>query len=222
MRDGRPGCEPTRQERLAMSGLATLLSWPALMHGLKGHLHNLTLVTELLQKECAGQADAATLRAVAEKRTKSLRAEIAAMHRQVRLVEAIANVDQAPEEGVCDVRASLHTLLPTARVEAARRRVSLHIELEPAVERVECAPLAFEQLMLACWTQAIRHCSHDAAIVVSAKCEGTGTRIDFACDNPFEGEDHAADRELLGMLARVAGATFTAQPAMSLTFRSAC
>ena len=204
-----------------MTGLATLLSSPALMHGFQGHLHNLALVIELLQREVADPVDAATLRSVVGKRATMLRNEVDAMHRHVALVKAISRgVTVESRDGICDVRAALNEVLPTARVEAAKRQMTLQLELSPAVERIRCDPLAFQQLMIACSTQAIRHCATHSSLVIEAMRDGAHTRIEFRCSQPFECEDHATDREVLGMLARSSGARFTGRPDMSVTFES--
>ena len=212
---------PTYEEQLAAIGLATLLASPALMHGLKGCLHNLGLLTELLHKETAKQSDAATLRAAALRRAESLRAEIQSMHRQVQLVETLALDDAGQGGTVCDVRASLQELLPTTRFEASRRRVRIHLELDPAVGRIQCAPRAFQRLVLSLVTHTSRHCGEGATVTVTSERVGASTRVGFGCDKPIPSEAQAVDRRLLGMLAGQLGAKVDAAPEMNLTFETA-
>ena len=204
-----------------MTGLATLLASPALVHGLKGSLHNLGLLTELLQKETARQTDAATLQATALRRAEMLRTEIHAVHRQVQLVEALTFDDAENEGGICDVRESLEELLPTTRLEAARHRVDIRLEVDPEVERIQCAPRAFQQLVLAFVTQAVRHCSERATVTVTVVRDGASTRIELRCDTPFASEVHALDRKLLRLLAVRLGARVSEAPMIRLVFESA-
>jgi hypothetical protein len=212
--------EPTYEEQLASVGLATLLASPALMHGLKGRLHNIGLLSELLQKESARQVDAAALRATALRRTETIRTEIQALHRQLQLVEALL-IDESGIEGqVCDVRESLQELMPTTRFEAARRRIFIELDVARGVERIHCAPRPFQYLVLALVTQAVRHCGERATVTVSAARDGASTRIGFGCDKPFSTAQNEADRRLLSMLAARVGAKV--DPELSaISFRTA-
>jgi signal transduction histidine kinase len=210
---------PTYEERLATIGLATLLASPALMHGLKGCLHNLGLPTELLHKETT-KSDAATLRAAALRRAESLRAEIQSMHRQVQLVEGRSLDDKGQDARVCDVRESLQELMPTTRFEASRRRVRIQLELDPLVERIQCAPRAFQLLVLSLLTHTVRHCGEGATVTVTCERVGGSTRVGFGCDKPTESQAYAVDRRLLGMLAEQLGARVSAAPEMHVTFES--
>lgn len=212
-----PVTEAQRSERLAMIGLATVLSSSALAHGLKGHLHNLALLVELLQKESASATDAGALRAIAAKRASMLRTEIEAMGQYVRLSSAIGGSSSVTEAGTCDVRSGLSELLPTARVEAVRRDVALRMDIEPAVERVDCSATDFQKLVLACVTHAIRHCAKRATLVVAARREDDRLRIEFIADAPLQ-PSHPVDDALLRMLAESCGARYGDEPAMSLTF----
>ena len=212
---------PAYEEQLALTGLATRLASPALIHGLKGRLHNLSLLTELLKKETSTQADAATLRAVAARRIEALRAEIHALRDQVQVLEALASDDGEDADTVCDVRASLQALLPTARYEAARRRIVVRLDLDPAVERIRCAPRAFQHLVLTFLTQSIRHCAEQATLTVQARRAGDETRIEFGCDHAMASPTHAFDRKLMALLARKHGAGASEGATLGLDFRNA-
>ena len=214
--------EPTYEAQLAMTGLVTQLASPALMHGLRGRLHNLGLLTELLQKETARQTDVATLQASASRRVETIRKELEALNGQVLLLEALTLDDAGKDDGVCDVRASFGELLPTMRFEAARRGAGLRLEIEPAVMRIHCAPCAFQQLMLALASYAVRHSGERATVIVSAVRDDATTRIAFDCDVQTEAGVHALDRTLLGLLALRAGARLSeTTAAMHITFSSA-
>ena len=215
------GADSTYHEQLAMIGLATLLASPALMHGLKGRLHNLGLVAELLQKESAAHNDLGALRAAAMRRAETLRAEVKAAHRHVQLIEALVAEDADEASVVCDVRKSLEELLPTTRFEAARRRIVVRLDIDPAVERIQCAPGAFQRLVLAFVTQAVRHCGEHATVSVSARREGSETRIEFSCDQPLQAGAHAIDRKLMRLLAQRLGAQARDEAPSGLAFKSA-
>lgn len=214
--------EPTYEAQLAMTGLATQLASPALMHGLRGRLHNLGLLTELLQKETAKQTDVATLRTSTSRRVETIRKEIEALYRQVQLLEALTLDDAEKEDDVCDIRASFDELLPTLRFEAARRGVVIRLDVEPAVERIHCGPSAFQQLMLAFASYTVRHCSERSTVTVSAVRDGESINIAFDCDRPLESEAHARDRTLLGLLAlRVGARVSESTSSLRITFESA-
>ena len=212
---------PSYEEQLALTGLATRLALPALVHGLKGRLHNFSLLTELLKKETSTQGDASTLRAVAARRIEALRAEIHALSDQLQVLEALTSDEGEDAEAPCDVRASLQALLPTARYEAARRRIVVRLDLDPAVERVRFAPHAFRHLVLTFLTQSIRDCAEQATLTVHARRAGDVTRIEFGCDRAMASPTHAFDRKLMSLLARKHGAGASEGAALGLELRNA-
>jgi len=219
-----PEVDCSRAAGLAMTGLATKLSSPALMHALKGHLHNLALLTELLQKEIAGARNADTLHAAANKRAKTIRAEIEAMHRHLRLMESLAGWEDLPNEAFCDVHSGLAEVLQAVRVEAARRQVNVRLEVMPEPTLIICKPSAFQQVILTCTIYTIQRCRHGESVVIAGE-EGNGVTIfDFLSGELADASDeidHALDLDLLATLARTAGARFVAQPTMRVAFRTA-
>ena len=219
-----PEGDCSRAESLATIGFVTRLSSPALMHALKGHLHNLALVAELLQKETASPRDADTLRAAASKRARTLRTEIEAMHRHVRLLESLAGWDDLPSDAFCDVHAGLAEVLETVRVAAARRSVKVRLEVTPEPTLILCKPSAFQQVILACTVYAIQRCRQGESVVIAGDDSGGVTIFDFLSGELAEATDEidrALDLDLLGTLAAMAGARFVAQPTMRVAFRTA-
>lgn len=207
-----------------MAGLATKLASPALMHMLTGHLHNLALLTELLHKETASARDADALRASANKRAKTIRAEIEALHRHLRLLENLAGWENLPNEAFCDVHAGLAEVLETVRVEAARRAVKVRLEVMPEPTLIVCQPSAFQQVILTYTIYTIQRCRHGESVVIAGEESNGVTIFDFlsgelaeTCDEI----DHALDLDLLATLAGMAGARFVAQPTMRVAFRTA-
>jgi hypothetical protein len=214
----------SRAAGLAMTGLATKLSSPALLHALKGHLHNLALLTELLQKESASARDTDTLRASATKRATTIRAEIEAMHRQLRLLESFAGWQDLHNEAFCDVHAGLAEVLQAVRVEAARRRVKVRLEVMPEPTLIVCQPAAFQQVILTCAIYTIQRCRHDESVVIAGEESNGVTVFDFLSGELAEGSDeidHALDLDLLATLSGMAGARFIAHPTMRVAFRTA-
>lgn len=219
-----PEADCSRAAGLAMTGLATKLSSPALLHTLKGHLHNLALLTELLQKETASASDTDTLRASANKRATTIRAEIEAMHRHVRLLESLAGWQDLHNEAFCDVHAGLAEVLQAVRVEAARRGVKVRLEIMAEPTILVCQPAAFQQVILTCTIYTIQRCRHDETVVIASEENNGVTIFDFLSGELAEGSDeidHALDLDLLATLAGMAGARFVAHPTMRVAFRTA-
>lgn len=219
-----PEADCSRAARLAMAGLATKLASPALMHTLTGHLHNLALLTELLHKETTSARDADALRASANKRAKTIRAEIEALHRHLRLLENLAGWENLPNEAFCDVHAGLAEVLEAVRVEAARRAVKVRLEVMPEPTLIVCQPSAFQQVILTYTIYTIQRCRHGESVVIAGEESNGVTIFDFlsgelaeTCDEI----DHALDLDLLATLAGMAGARFVAQPTMRVAFRTA-
>jgi hypothetical protein len=219
-----PETECSRAAGLAMTGLATKLSSPALMHSLKGHLHNLALLTELLQKETVSLRDAEALRASANKRAKTIRSEIDAMHRHLRLLESLAGWDDLPSEAFCDVHSGMAEVLQAVQVEAARRLVKVRLEVMPEPTLIVCKPSAFQQVILTCTIYTIQRCRHGESVVIAAEENNGVTIFDFLSGELAEASDEvdrALDLDLLGTLAGMAGGRFVAQPTMRVAFRTA-
>ena len=219
-----PEVDCSRAESLATIGFVAKLSWPALMHTLKGHLHNLALVAELLQKETESARDAETLRTAASKRARTLRTEIDAMHRHLRLLESLAGWDDQPAEAFCDVHAGLAEVLEAVRVAAARRMVKVRVEVTPEPKLILCKPSSFQQVILACTVYTIGRCRQGESVVIAGDESGGVTILDFRSGELAEAGDEidrSLDLDLLGTLAAMAGARFVAQPTMRVAFRTA-
>jgi hypothetical protein len=219
-----PEADCSRAAGLAMTGLATRLSSPALLHALKGHLHNLALVTELLQKETATAGDMDALRASANKRAMTIRAEIEAMHRQLRLLEGLVGWQELRSEPFCDVHAGLAEVLQAVQVEAVRRQVKVRLEIMPEPTLIVCQPSAFQQVILTCTIYTIQRCRPGEAVVIADEDSRGVTIFDFLSGELNENSDeidHALDLDLLATLAGMAGARFIAQPTMRVAFRTA-
>ncbi|HVE51735.1 MAG TPA: hypothetical protein VNG69_19195 [Casimicrobiaceae bacterium] len=216
--------ECSRAAGLAMTGLATRLSSPALMHALKGHLHNLALLTELLQQESASARDVESLRAGANRRSATIRAEIEAMHRHLRLLESLAGWQDLRNEAFCEVHSGLAEVLQAVRVEAARRQVQVRVDVMPEPTLIVCAPGAFQQVILTCTIYTIQRCKRGEAVVIAGEESNGATLFDFLAGEIEEGEDTIAtalDLDLLATLVALAGARFTPSPTMRVAFRTA-
>ena len=218
-----PAQEFARAAGLATTGLATKLVSPALMHTLNGHLHNLMLLSELLQKEAATTRDPEVVRASALKRARTIRAEVESMHRHLRLMERLAQWDGAGE-GFCDLHAGLAEVLQSVRVEAARRQVHVRVDVMPEPTLVVCPPSAFQQVILTCTIYTIQRSRDGESVVIAAQESNGLTMIDFLAgelDEAISEVDHALDLDLLATLASMAGAHFVARPTMRVVFRTA-
>ena len=216
--------EFSRAAGLAMTGLATKLSSPALLHALKGHLHNLALLTELLQQETATARDPEALRAVTGKRSSSIRAEIEAMHRHLRLLESLAGWQDLRNEAFCEVHGGLAEVLQAVRVEAARRQVQVRLDVMPEPTLIVCAPSAFQQVILTCTIYTIQRCRRGEAVVIAGEEANGVTMFDFLGGELEEPDDTIAtalDLDLLGTLVGMAGARFIPAPTMRVAFRTA-
>lgn len=214
-----PASAAARATELAMVGLAARLIAPSLLHTLKGRLHNIALVTELLQREAAS-LDADALRTASRKRTATVQAEVEAIVRQLGLLEGLAGTD-ATESRHCAVDAALEEIVHAARLEGARHEVVVRWDLGAGDLWVTCAPATFRQLLLICASHAIRHAQRGATLSVVARVDAGEALFDFgtapqsgADDDP----DASLDAELIGELAQLAGARFDAAPTLRLTF----
>ena len=209
---------------LALTGLATRLCSPALMHAIRGHLHNLALLSELLQKETAAAVDVETIRGSTHARTTSIRAEVETLHRQLRVIEDLAGPQDGPDTAICDVCRCVDEVLTAARVEAARRRVQIRLDLKPDASPVICQPSAFKPLILTCAIYTIRRCRNGDSVVIAVEERDGGTTFEFSggpLAEPSDEIDRALELELLAKLAAMAGARFVAQPRTYVTFRTA-
>jgi hypothetical protein len=216
--------ELSRAAGLAMTGLATKLSSPALLHALKGHLHNLALLTELLQQEAATARDPEVLRAAAHKRSTTIRAEIEAMHRHLRLLESLAGWEDLRNESFCEVHSGLAEVLQAVRVEAARRQVQVRLEVMPEPTLIVCAPGAFQQVILTCTIYTIQRARRGESVVIAGEESNGVTLFDFLGGELAEPDDAistALDLDLLATLVAMAGARFTPAPTMRVAFRTA-
>lgn len=214
----------SRAAGLATTGFAMKLASPALMHTLKGHLHNLRLLSELLLKEATTTRDPDAARASTAKRARTIRSEVEAIHRHLILMERLAGRDDGPREGFCDVHSGLAEVLQAVRVEAVRRSVDVRLDVMPEPMLIVCPPSAFQQLILTCTIHTIQRSRDGESIVIGAHESNGVTRFDFLCgelDETTSEIDHALDLDLLATLAGMAGAHFVAQPTMRVAFRTA-
>jgi hypothetical protein len=214
----------SRAAGLAMTGLATKLSSPALLHTLKGHLHNLAMLTELLQQEAGSARELDVLRAGANRRAKTLRAEIDAMNRNLRLLESLAGWQELHDEHFCEVHTNLAEVLQAVRVEAARRQVQVRLEVMSEPTLIVCSPSAFQQVVLTCTIYTIQRCRRGEAVVIAGETQSGVTMFDFLggeLDAARDEIDYALDLDLLATLASMAGARFVPSPTMRVAFRTA-
>lgn len=216
--------ECSRAAGLATTGLATKLSSPALLHTLKGHLNNLAVLTEVLQREVAVTRDVGTLRAHADRRARLLRAEIDAMNRNLRLLESLADWEEVGRQHFCEVHANLAEVIEAVRVAAARRHVQVRLDVMPEPMLIACTPSAFQQVLLTCTIYAIQRCRRGESVVIAGEQQQEATVFDFLAGELAEADDdidHALDLDLLATLAGMAGARFMPGPAMRVAFRTA-
>jgi hypothetical protein len=214
----------SRAAGLAMTGLTAKLSSPALLHAIKGHLHNLALLTELLQQETGGTRDAEALRMAAHKRATSIRAEIEGMNRHLRLLENLTAWEDLRNETFCEVHSGLAEVLQTVRVEAARRQVQVRLDVMPEPTLIVCPPSAFQQVILTCTIYTIQRCRRGESVVIAGEESNGVTIFDFLGGELAEPEDEietALDLDLLATLVGMAGARFVALPSMRVAFRTA-
>lgn len=214
----------SRAAGLAMTGLATKLSSPALLHTLKGHLHNLAMLTELLQQEAGSARELDVLRAGANRRATTLRAEIDAMNRNLRLLESLAGWQELHDEHFCEVHTNLAEVLQAVRVEAARRQVQVRLEVMSEPTLIVCSPSAFQQVVLTCTIYTIQRCRRGEAVVIAGETQSGVTMFDFLggeLDASRDEIDYALDLDLLATLASMAGARFVPSPTMRVAFRTA-
>ena len=221
-----PDGDFSRAASLAMTGLATKLSSPALLHALKGHLHNLALLAELQQQETASARELESLRATANKRVTTIRAEVDAMHRHLRLLESLASWQDARNETFCEVHSGLAEVLQAVRVEAARKQVQVRLDVMPEPTLVVCPPSAFQQVILTCTIYTIQRSRRGESVVIAGEESNGVTFFDFLggelADAELEDDiSHALDLDLLATLVNMAGARFIAQPTMRVAFRTA-
>ena len=221
-----PEADFARAASLAMIGLATKLSSPALLHALKGHLHNIALLAELLQQETASARELEALRASANKRVTTIRSEVDAMHRHLRLLESLSGWHEACNEAYCEVLSGLAEVLQAVCVEAARRQVQVRLDVMPEPTLIVCPPSAFQQVILACTIYTIQRSRRGESVVIAGEERNGVTYFDFLGGELDEAnvEDdiaHALDLDLLATLVGMAGARFIGEPSMRVAFRTA-
>lgn len=214
----------SRAAGLAMTGLATKLSSPALLHTLKGHLHDLAMLTELLQQEAGSGRELEVLRSAVHRRSTTLRAEIDAMNRNLRLLESLAGWQELHDAPFCEVHTNLAEVLQTVRVEAARRQVQVRLDVMSEPTLIVCSPSAFQQVVLTCTIYTIQRCRQGEAVVIAGETQSGATMFDFLAGElvgPRDEIDFALDLDLLATLVGMAGARFVPSPTMRVAFRTA-
>ena len=219
-----PEADFSRAASLAMTGLATKLSSPALLHALRGHLHNVSMLAALLQKESASARDVEVLRAAAHRRATTVHAEIEAMNRHLRLLESLASWQEPHDETFCEVHTGLAEVLQAVRVEAARRQIQVRLDVMPEPTLIVCPPAAFQQVILTCTIYTIQRCRRGESVVIAAEESNGVTIFDFLggeLAHPDNDIEHALDLDLLTTLATMAGARLVPEPSMRVAFRTA-
>ncbi|HVE49472.1 MAG TPA: hypothetical protein VNG69_07655 [Casimicrobiaceae bacterium] len=204
---------------LAAAGLATRLALPSLMHAFKGRLHNLAMVTELLEHETTNVADLSALKRAVAHRVRTLSAQVKHLQREARAVENLAGIPQIGETSTCDVDQCLAEMTPSMRVEAARRQIRLAVESGTATGKVPCRPDVFGTLLLSCAVHTIQRTSDGGSVAIRARVMDATIVVAFIGEPSVDAsEQRAVEARLLQDLARSGGAQLDLHSHLELRF----
>lgn len=215
--------ESERITALATIGLAASATSPALLHAIRGCLHDVTMLTALLQPQ--PNAQHTEIASKTEQRLRSIGVQIGMIDRNVALLAAMIARPVGDASSVCATASALPDVLRLLADEAARRRVRFEHDLDSLPPHIQTSERALQQALLTCGAWMAQHAGERATMRLSGR-EDAGEAI-FEFDSTPEvarTEGNAVWREeleLLALLAKAAGGRLVNTPRLRLAFARA-
>jgi hypothetical protein len=215
--------ESDRITALASIGLVASATSPALLHAIRGCLHDVTLLTALLQPQPS--AEAADNASKTARRLRSIGVQIGKLDRNVALLAAMMARPSGDGSSVCTTASALPDVVRLLADEAARRRVRFEHDLDSVPPYIQTSERALQQALLTCGAWTAQHAGERATMRLSGGEDGGEAVFDFdTTPEPAAPGGNGAAREeldLLALLANAAGGRLVSTPKLRLAFARA-
>jgi hypothetical protein len=215
--------ESERVTMLASIGLAATTTSPALLHAIRGRLHDVTMLTALLQAQpSVEQANDASKTA---QRLRSIGVQIDLLDRNLALLAAMIARPSGDASSVCTTASALPDVVRLLADEAARQRLRFEHDLDSLPPHIQTSERALQQALLACGAWTAQHAGERATMRLSGREDGGDAIFEF--DSTPESAPRPGntlpreDLELLAMLANAAGGRLVSTPKLRLVFAGA-
>ncbi len=217
--------ESDRVTLLASVGLAVRATSPALLHAIRGCLHDVTMLAALLQPPAAALSDDLSPAAKTAQRLRAINAQLDLLERNVALLDAMTEVPRRNGEAVCATAAVLPDVVRLLHDEAARHRVRLEHDLDSLPPHLQADERALQKALLTCGAWTAQHVGERATMLFRGREEAGEALFDFETTDASaklgDGNATRDDIALLAALAEAAGGRLLSAPRLRLAFARA-
>ena len=206
-----------RLTSLASTALALKVAAPALLHSIRGSLHDATMLAALLQPGATGTPPDA---AKSAQRLRLIGDQIQLLERDVALLAGFIEGPRRDAGAVCASSGALAHVLRLLKDEAARRRLRFEYDVDALPPHVCASEHAFQQAMLACGAWLAQHAGERATMSVRG-CDEAGEAVldfDAAGATPAADSENGEDLALLAALVDAAGGRLATTPRLRVAF----
>jgi hypothetical protein len=214
--------ESERASALASIGLAVRATAPALLHAIRGCLHDVTMLAALLQPPAASGAEGGGPAAKTAQRLHAINAQLELLERNVALLSGMIEGPRQPRDAVCVTASALPDVLRLLEDEAARRRIRLEHSLDGLPKRLATDERSLQQALLACGAWTAQHAGEGATMRLSGREEGGDAVFEYlVIDAAMRAHDSRAAGDeiaLLAALAEAAGGRLASTQTLALAF----
>jgi hypothetical protein len=215
--------ESERITALASIGLCANATSPALLHAIRGCLHDVTMLTALLQPRPG--AEQASDASKTTQRLRSIGVQVDLIERNVALLAAMTGRPSVDAESVCATASALPDVVRLLADEAARRRVRFEHDLDSLPPHIRTSERALQQALLTCGAWTAQSAGERATMRLSGREDGGDAIFEFAsAPESAAAAPRAPPREeleLLALLANAAGGRLDSGPKLRLAFARA-
>lgn len=212
--------EIPRTAELAAIGLTTRLVLPARMHAINGHLHNATMLADLLSRQGQQTGLDGKGNVALQRRAGAIASELEALDRQLKLLQALIAFPVTARYARCNAQPALLDAQSILRAEAMRLSARLWVHPLAVPCWIASSDAAFVQAVVVCATAALRQVSAGSTISVLARIDENALQVAIAMPSTA-GEaalDDPVEPDLLAELVSAAGGQLDLGPPLILSF----
>ena len=213
--------EPGRVSTLAAIGFAARATSPALLHAVRGCLHDVTMLTALLQPPpvaSPARPDAAQT----TQRLHAINAQLESLGRNISLLGAMLQSPVAADASICTTANALPDVVRLLRDETARRRVRLEHDLDGLPPHIASEERALQRALLTCGAWLAEHAGEHGIVRLVGREEDSNAVFDFELHHGASLASLPRDElALLTALVEAANGTLSASPKLSMVFARA-